>query len=318
MELISVIVPVYNVAQYLIPCITSILNQNYENIEIILVNDGSTDSSGKICEEFRLKDSRIRIVQKTNGGLSSARNAGLEIAGGDYISFVDGDDYIEQSMISDMYQYIKEMNADIVEVDFSIVKDNYYKKKKNRKFQIVLDKEAALKEFFKGNKIENSVCNKLYRKSVIEGIRFIEGKTSEDFPFNFEVIQNANRVYINKYRSYYNYVIRDNSIVNSGISSNFFDNINNFSYIEDRVEEDFKDYVEAKLIREKIKTVRRLLSHDINRTYKTERVKYISDIRNYSIGSALKYLGLRQIVSLYLMKASPILYEKIYRLFQKQ
>ena len=98
MELISVIVPVYNVESYLEKCIESIQNQSYKSLEIILVNDGSTDSSGDICDKYAAHDKRIKVIHKKNGGLSSARNAGLEVANGDYIAFVDSDDYIEITM----------------------------------------------------------------------------------------------------------------------------------------------------------------------------------------------------------------------------
>lgn len=101
-DLISVIVPVYNVEKYLHKCINSILNQTYKNLEIILIDDGSTDNSGKICDEYALKDNRIKVIHKENGGLSSARNAGLDICSGDYIGFVDSDDYIAE----DMYEYL--------------------------------------------------------------------------------------------------------------------------------------------------------------------------------------------------------------------
>ena len=104
--MISVIVPIYNVEKYLIKCIESIINQTYKDLEIILVDDGSTDSSGKICDEFATKDNRIKVIHKKNGGLSSARNIGLDICKGNYISFIDSDDYIELDMYEKMIKII--------------------------------------------------------------------------------------------------------------------------------------------------------------------------------------------------------------------
>ena len=112
-ELISIIVPVYNVEKYLEKCVDSIINQTYKNIEIILVDDGSKDNSGKICDIIKEKDERIKVIHKQNGGLSDARNAGLKIAKGTYIGFVDSDDYIAEDMYQTLYSLSKEKNADI-------------------------------------------------------------------------------------------------------------------------------------------------------------------------------------------------------------
>ena len=117
-DLISVIVPVYNVEKYLVQCINSILNQTIKNLEIILVDDGSLDNSGKICDEFSKKDDRIVAIHKENNGLSSARNAGLEIANGNYIGFVDSDDWLDEHMYEILLKLIKENNSDISCCDF--------------------------------------------------------------------------------------------------------------------------------------------------------------------------------------------------------
>lgn len=111
---ISVIIPIYNVEQYLSQCLDSIINQTYTNLEIILINDGSTDNSEKICNQYKLLDPRIIVIHKTNGGLSDARNTGIKIATGDYISFVDADDFIDENMYTILFQKINTTNADII------------------------------------------------------------------------------------------------------------------------------------------------------------------------------------------------------------
>lgn len=111
---ISVIIPIYNVEQYLSQCLDSIINQTYTNLEIILINDGSTDNSEKICNQYKLLDPRIIVIHKTNGGLSDARNTGIKIATGDYISFVDADDFIDKNMYTILFQKINTTNADII------------------------------------------------------------------------------------------------------------------------------------------------------------------------------------------------------------
>ena len=110
-ELVSIIIPIYNVEKYLTKCIESVINQTYKNLEIILVNDGSTDNSKEIIDKYSLIDSRIKVINKKNGGLSEARNAGIEIAKGDYIGFLDSDDWIELNMYEKLYKYIKQENT---------------------------------------------------------------------------------------------------------------------------------------------------------------------------------------------------------------
>lgn len=122
-ELISIIVPVYNVEQYLDDCLISIINQTYKNLEIILIDDGSTDKSGKICDEYAKKDSRIIVIHKENGGVSSARNAGLRIAKGAYIGFVDPDDWIAEDMYEVLYSNAKKYDADVSVCKYKIVKN---------------------------------------------------------------------------------------------------------------------------------------------------------------------------------------------------
>ena len=116
--LISIIIPVYNVEKYLAKCVESVINQTYKKIQIILIDDGSTDNSGKICDDFKLKDNRIEVIHKKNGGLSDARNAGLKIVKGDYIGFIDSDDYIEKDMYETLLCLLIENNADISIVSF--------------------------------------------------------------------------------------------------------------------------------------------------------------------------------------------------------
>ena len=122
--LVSVIVPVYNVEKYLKKCVTSIMENSFKNLEINLVDDGSTDNSGQLCDELAIMDIRIKVIHKKNGGLSSARNAGLDIARGDYISFVDSDDYIDKNMLGKMLDKAIEYNADIVQCGISRVNEN--------------------------------------------------------------------------------------------------------------------------------------------------------------------------------------------------
>lgn len=314
---ISIIVPVYNVKDYVERCVESIVNQTYKNIEIIVVNDGSTDESGKICEILSKRDERIKVFHKENGGLSDARNYGLKYATGDYIGFVDSDDYIKPKMFEVLYNNIIRESADVSEVDFAITDSKEYLKKKRTSMYKVFLGQQALIEFFKGNKIENSVWCKLYRKEVIEGLYFEKGITSEDFPFNFQVLLKANKVVIDTRDYYCYYYMREDSIINKKESMAILDSVFNCEKLEKNVPSNLSEHFKAKLIREKMKTIQRLNSAEKEELVEY-REKFLDDIRNYSLIKACKYLSIKHIVTLGIMKISPGIYNYLYRKFQKQ
>ena len=211
-EKISVIVPIYNVEKYLKRCLESILNQTYTNIEIILVDDGSTDNSGIICDKYAEKDERIIIIQKENGGLSSARNTGIDISTGEYLCFVDSDDYIENDMIEYLYCGIKKYNVDIAVCGFSIIYSNGRKKcitiPKN---DIIYSKMDALDIHLLSGYIDDITCNKIFKKQLYENIRYPEGYLYEDMITTYKLINKANRVALCP-KSKYNYCRRGDSI----------------------------------------------------------------------------------------------------------
>ena len=185
MPKISIIVPIYNVEKYLTNCIDSILNQTFKDFELILVNDGSTDNSFEICKHYKDIDDRICIIDKKNGGLSSARNAGLDIAKGEYIGFVDSDDYIHPQMYELLYNQIIKNKADISMCEFKKVSE--FNKKElsdkvilNQEVEILNNKEAVFKLGENGSVTYVIACNKLYKKSLFNNIKFKEGIIHED------------------------------------------------------------------------------------------------------------------------------------------
>ena len=215
MYLISIIVPVYNVESYLSKCLESIINQTYKNIEIILIDDGSTDDSGKICDEYAAKDNRINIIHKTNGGVSDARNSGLEIAQGEYIGFVDSDDYIELDMYETLLNFLLNNNLDVVMCSSYKVKNKNIIKCKDFKPYIFNSKEEIIEDLlinkYKGSPI--TVWNKLFKRGVLKEVRFIKDKEYEDIYFLLEWIKFTNRFGRIPYHGYY-YIIRSGSITN--------------------------------------------------------------------------------------------------------
>ena len=178
MELISVIVPVYNVESYIAECIESIQNQTYMNLEIILVNDGSTDASGDICDQYAAYDERIKVIHQENGGLSAARNTGIEAANGDYISFVDSDDYIRLTLFEDMLQLLKEYDLDIIEFTAFRDKSGDIIEGCNDGHLEIYSKEDALRLAMHDCFV--AAWSKLYKRSAIGDVRFPVGRKFED------------------------------------------------------------------------------------------------------------------------------------------
>ena len=217
MELISVIVPVYKVEQYLNRCVDSILSQTYKNLEIILVDDGSPDGCPLICDELSEKYENIKVIHKANGGLSSARNVGMDVCKGRYISFIDSDDFIEKNFIARLYELIKKYDAELAMLTYQEVTDA------SRNYSISSKQESVyrgenVEEAFLQLKID-SVCVGLYSANAIKNIRFMEGKTSEDIPFNFEVFRHINTfVYAPECRYFYFY--NTESISNGPLDEN--------------------------------------------------------------------------------------------------
>jgi glycosyltransferase involved in cell wall biosynthesis len=223
-DLISIIVPVYNMEGYLDRCMSSILNQTYKNLEIILVDDGSTDSSPKICDDYALKDNRIKVVHKENGGLSDARNAGLKIATGDYIGYVDSDDWIENDMYERMYNACVENDAQLAVCRYFREYDDKTINDGTKRLEI-LDKNEILRIYITdkdGYMVYNSVWSKLFKRKLVEGVVFPKGRNSEDIMYTTRALCKLDKaVYIDT--CLYHYVLdRKDSIMNVAKTERMF------------------------------------------------------------------------------------------------
>lgn len=211
MKKISVIVPIYNVEKYLERCIESIINQTYKNLEIILIDDGSPDKCGTICDKYSKMDSRIVVIHKENGGLSDARNAGIKVATGDYISYIDSDDYIDTDMYEYMINELEFQNSDIVICGiYKEFEDGKSYIKTNRSIERLENKEALIR-LNSFASFDMAVWNKLYKKSVIEGIEFPIGKKSEDYFVMYQYFNKSQMISILPDPKYH-YLQRENSI----------------------------------------------------------------------------------------------------------
>lgn len=213
---ISIIIPVYNVEMYLEKCMQSILNQTYSNLEIILINDGSKDASGEICEKIAKKDNRVCVIHKENGGASSARNKGLEVATGDYIGFVDADDYITKDMYQYLYDLLTDNDADIAMCDFTRDSSKLDENIQDGQLKYYETAEEIQDFFYRVNGEPScySIWNRLFKKEVLQDVRFIEGKITEDVLFTYDVYKNTKKIVSSNLRKYL-YVKNESGVTRS-------------------------------------------------------------------------------------------------------
>lgn len=240
---ISVVVPVYNGEKYLKRCINSIIGQTFNNWELILINDGSTDLSGVICDNYKNIDRRIRVIHTRNKGVSSARNTGIDFASGDFITFIDCDDWIEKDFFEMAVKSIKILNVDILITGFVFENKGYSRNIFKGKKKEILKKIDVQKEFFKQEKFNWTVYDKFFEKKVVKNFKFNTNfKIGEDMLFCWQVINSIDKIgYSPLYK--YHYDISASSTMTSGFSLKWFDSIkvkkliyNEVKYVSKEVE----------------------------------------------------------------------------------
>lgn len=213
MELISVIVPVYKVEPYLDKCVSSIVNQTYGNLEIILVDDGSPDNCPAMCDAWTEKDSRIRVIHKPNGGLSDARNVGMAAATGELMAFVDSDDRIAPDMYEHLYQRLTEDGGDIAACGVQMVwTDETLPRMLTRSGSCILNNEEAMRAIIEESWLKQPVWYKLYKTELVRDILFPVGKYHEDVFWSYQAVGRAERVSVSDHIGYY-YLQRGGSIM---------------------------------------------------------------------------------------------------------
>ncbi len=308
-KLISVIVPVYNVEKYLVYCLDSILAQTYNNLQIILVDDGSTDSSGKICDEYKLKDVRIQVIHKANGGLSDARNTGMKQAKGEYISFIDSDDYIYPTFYKELVNNLQKYDADISQCQFLRID---IKEVGNFKTIIECENDKIKETIITKNNIEALnelygprlfpyvqkvvVWNKIYKKEVLSNIEFPLGKLHEDEYTTHKILYKMNKmVYTNK--CLYGYIQTKNSIIRQEIKQKRIDDnldayIKSSEFFEKHSEKQIEMQSKRRYLENCIELAGKVLKGNseykrsqiiqITNLYKENYYPYIQDIKKFS------------------------------------
>lgn len=209
-SLISVIVPVFNIEKFVGKCIEGLIRQTYHNLEIILVDDGSTDESGLICDEYAKIDARIKVIHKQNEGLSDARNSGLEVCEGEYIGFVDGDDWIANDMYEFLYRTLVSHNADVAVCGHYLEDDGgvYASECADGSLEVYNCREAVCAVVI-DEKIHSFAWDKLYKKELFDGIKYPAGRYVQDIFTTYRVFMKANKVVCNNQPKYYYYQRKD-------------------------------------------------------------------------------------------------------------
>lgn len=224
--MISVVVPIFKVEKYLVDCVESIINQTYKDLEIILVDDGSPDNCGKMCDDYAIKDSRVKVIHKANGGLSDARNAGICAAHGEYITFVDSDDFLDENMIEYLYTAIRKNNVDIACCQRQEINECGKLLKSKRKYNtlVINGNEECMHEFLSNPQMDTVAWGKLYVTSMFDDIRYPVGRYNEDVFTTYKLISKCKSIFVGENKYYY-YRIRTNSIMTTTFNRKHLDAI---------------------------------------------------------------------------------------------
>jgi len=277
-DLISIIIPVYNVEKYLSRCLDSVINQSFSNIEVLLIDDGSTDRSGFLCDEYAKKDRRIKVLHKTNGGQSSARNVGLDNANGKYIGFVDSDDWIDFDVYLFLYNQLKETDADIANLKCVFAHENTAIDKQNKvSIQIFEGKDCLRNLMYEGTvgiPAAFGVYRGLYRKELLEDLKFVEGRINEDIVFCYQLYKRARRIVVSDRVGYF-YFVNENSTTRNGLKKRDFDllwacdQLESFS--QNEVYKDIKYLVSIKKARSYFSLLAKIAYYGMNDTSLNEK-----------------------------------------------
>lgn len=320
-ELVSIIIPVYNVEKYLSKCLDSVINQTYYNLEIILVDDGSTDSSGKICDEYMHSDKRVKVVHQKNGGLSNARNTGLNIFDGKYVTFIDSDDFVEQTYIERLYQIIQKSEADIAVVSFELFYE--FQKIQTVKVDALEVKEysniEAIADMWYQKNINTSAWAKLYERKLFSDIRYPDGMIYEDLGTTYKLFFASNKVAYSSEKLYY-YLQRRDSIMQYKFSVKKIDRIVISQEILDWVNENCLELIPAAETRFFTSNIQVLREIPLNEQYKSELKKIKRNIKEYRIKvmrnkdakKITRLIAFCSVIDIRWLKYLGSLYKKIY------
>lgn len=316
--LISIVVPVYKVKEYINDCISSILQQSYPYFELILVDNGSPDNCGEICDQYALQDKRIHVIHKQNGGLSDARNAGINVAKGEYITFVDSDDIVHQDYLKNMLEAAIQYYADIVQCNFSHKFSLLGEKNKGQKDMLIFNPTDALHDLLKMRTVQVNAWAKLYKLNLFKKIRYPYGRINEDNLTTYKTIWTAKQPVVCLSQYLYYYRVNLKGIMNGDFSLNRYDVLSFEDEVEEYLGEStvyFKSEIEYSEMRLAFRLYNECIQKGRKKVFKIKQDEIYHQLCSFSskmISKELKYT-----LMLKLLKMSRIMYEFMIRYFRK-
>lgn len=316
---ISIIVPVYKVEKYIHKCIDSILNQTFKDFELILVDDGSPDNCGKICDEYAKKDSRVIVIHKKNGGQATARNEGLEIARGEYIGFVDSDDYIEPDMYEFLYKMCVDNNCDIANCSSKIFFKDRIKVNGGHGL-IIHNTREAMRAVIEGYLYDECLWSKLIKKDLFKELRIPDKIAYEDTAFTYKIIYRAKKVCC-KGEAKYNYIKRENSTMDRAVKNLNIDIVLIYEEMYKFMKNNYPevcDLVILKLANNSMRVMNLIIEdNDFNKN--KEKYYKVAKILNGKFNKTIKLKEYPRNVKLLLIanKINPIIYKQIIKLIKR-
>lgn len=314
-ELISIIVPVYNVEEYIDICMDSLVNQTYKNIEIILVDDGSLDSSPSICDKWENTDNRVKVIHKKNGGLSDARNAGLELISGKYVGFIDPDDYIDLNFFEILYKDIRENNAEIAIGGMSRVYGDKIEPEESRNIKSVYTVGDAIDKMNSFGYFGVSVCDKLFKSNLFKRNKFLKGKKAEDMFITYDLFMSSKVITYNNSVNYY-YIQREGSIsheLDENISHDF---IEATKHVIDIVNKNYPEHVRGAYTRY-IYACIGVYDKYILSSRKKEAMKIYKLIKESYKKIDSSSLKGKRLIQLKLIISAPFIYDIVFKMYYK-
>lgn len=277
-DLISVVIPIYKVEPYLERCVKSVLGQTYRNLEVILVDDGSPDRCGAMCDRYQTEDSRVKVIHKENGGLSDARNAGIDIAKGRYITFIDSDDYVKETYVEYLYGLIKEFGTRMSIALHEAVYETGRVISWDTKERISMKAEDCMERILYHDVLDISAWGKLYELSLFENVRYPKGKLFEDAGTTYKLIVQCDKIACG-FESQYYYMIRSNSIVTGAFHMNKLHMIEMTDQMAETLRKKYpalEDAIQRRQVYARFTTLRQLTESAVRyREKEKEMVSYI-------------------------------------------
>lgn len=315
-DLISVVLPVYNVSDYLDKCILSVLEQTYSNLEIILIDDGSTDDSGSKCDYYLSVDSRVKVFHKKNGGLSDARNFGISKATGKYITCIDSDDYVDTDYIEYLYRLVISSETKMSICQHRVlVNDKLYVDYGKKGDEILLTKDCIERMLYH-DVIDTSAWGKLYLSSLFDEVQYPKGKIFEDIATTYRLMLQCDKVAVG-YESKYNYIMRNNSIVNGAFKVSKLDLLemtDKMAFDVKKTYPELKNAVIRRQVYARFSTLNQLLNYKEQKLYNKTIIDFIKK-HSWSVLFNAK-APIRDKVAIILLLINYKLYRKIWNSYK--